>query len=221
MKKALLVGATGLVGSSLLQKLLASPAYTSVVVVARTAVPEHPKLTQVVMPDLAEMEQHKDMLSGVEDVYCCLGTTIKKAGSRQAFRKVDYDYPLLMARLAKENGVQRFLIISSMGADASSKMFYSRVKGELEEALRALALPSTAVFRPSLLLGERKEFRLGEKTAEWLFRPISFLFRGRLLPYRPIQASDVAAVMHRVGQMYIPGYAIYENEQLHRMAPHS
>jgi uncharacterized protein YbjT (DUF2867 family) len=158
---------------------------------------------------------------GAEDVFCALGTTIRQAGSQARFREVDFDYPVAAARLAKAAGARRYVLVSSMGADAKSKIFYSRVKGETEDAIRALGLPMTSIVRPSLLLGDRRQFRLGERVGTLLARPLGFLFAGSLLKYRPIEARDVAAVMVRVAQMFSPGTHVYENDQLQRMAPNS
>ena len=228
-KKAVLLGATGLIGAFLLELLLDAPAYETVTVITRKRLPEHPKLRQVVLPDFGDLEQYGDAFAGAEDVFCCLGTTIKQAGSQEQFRIVDYTYPVLAARLAQAAGARRYLVVSAMGASAQSRVFYSRVKGEMEEAIRALGLPGVSIMRPSLLLGERQphsrkerqSFRLGETVAIWLFRRLSFLFRGPLRKYRAIEARDVAAIMLRVAQMYLPGTHIYENDQLHAMAPRS
>jgi uncharacterized protein YbjT (DUF2867 family) len=219
-KQAIVLGATGLVGGELLAKLLKTPEYDLVTVFVRKPIPEQPKLKQIILADFAAMDRHAEAFNGVEDVFCCLGTTIKAAGTRERFRQVDHDYPLLAANLAKAAGVRRYVLISSMGADAASKIFYSRVKGETENAIRALQLPMVSILRPSLLLGKRKDFRFGERAAAALSRPLAFLFRGGLLKYRPIEARDVAAVMLRVAQMFTPGVHVYENDQLHRMAKH-
>ncbi|HZG76812.1 MAG TPA: oxidoreductase [Paenibacillus sp.] len=219
VKKAILLGATGLVGAQLLDKLLASPAYGEVTAIVRRPLPERPKLRQIVLADFAAMSG--SAFEGAEDVFCALGTTIRQAGSQARFREVDFDYPVAAARLAKAAGARRFVLVSSMGADAKSKIFYSRVKGETEDAIRALGLPMTSIVRPSLLLGDRRQFRLGERVGTLLARPLGFLFAGSLLKYRPIEAKDVAAVMVRVAQMFSPGTHIYENDQLHKMAPNS
>ena len=219
VKKAILLGATGLVGTQLLEKLLASTAYGEVTAIVRRPLPERPKLRQIVLADFAAMSGAS--FEGAEDVFCALGTTIRQAGSQARFREVDFDYPVAAARLAKAAGARRYVLVSSMGADAKSKIFYSRVKGETEEAIRALGLPMTSIVRPSLLLGDRRQFRLGERVGTLLARPLGFLFAGSLLKYRPIEARDVAAVMVRVAQMFSPGTHVYENDQLHRMAPNS
>lgn len=218
-KIAIVLGATGLVGSHLLQLLLNAKDYERVIAITRKPLANHAKLQQVLIPDFGQLETFADLFAGVHDVFCCLGTTIKQAGSQERFRQVDYHYPLTAANMAHKAGVQRFLLVSAMGASPKSRIFYSRVKGETERDICALPLPSVSIFRPSLLLGDRKSFRLGESVATWLLAPLSPLFRGSLQKYRPIQAQSVAAVMYRVAQMFTPGAHIYENDQMHRMSP--
>lgn len=216
-KKAVLLGATGLVGGQMLSLLLESDDYSEVTVLTRKRLLEHSKLKQAVLADFEAMESYSDAFAGAADVFCCLGTTIKKAGTRERFRKVDYDYPLLASELAKKAGAQRFILITAMGSKADSSIFYSRVKGELERDVRAHKHPSLSIIRPSLLLGKRAEFRFGERVSAWLSYPLSFFLRGSLLKYRPIEAQHVARVMYRIAQMYLPGVHVYENDQLHRM----
>lgn len=218
-KQALLLGATGLVGACLLRVLLDSPAYSMITVLTRKPLPDHPKLRQVVLADFSQLKEQSEAFVGIEDVFCCLGTTIRQAGTRERFRLVDFDYPVAAAQMAKEAGAQRYLLVSSMGANAKSRVFYSQVKGETESAIRALQLPMVSILRPSLLLGERRQFRLMEKLAAGVSRPLAPLLRKSMPKACPVEASHVAAVMHRVAQMYTPGVHIYENDQLHKMAP--
>lgn len=220
-KKAVLLGGTGLIGKQLLRILLESEAYETITAIVRKPLAEHSKLRQVVLTDFAALESQAETFEGAEDVFCCLGTTIRQAGTRERFRIVDFDYPVMAARLAKAAGAQRYVFVSSMGADAGSRFFYNRVKGETEAAVRALQLPMISIIRPSLLLGEREEFRLIERMGVAISRPLTPFLRKALPKMCPIEARDVAAVMHRVAQMYTPGVHIYENDQLHKMAPGS
>lgn len=198
-KTALLAGASGLVGNELLHILLESPHYDSVKIIGRRHLDiMHPKLEQIVV-DFDRLENCRELLVA-DDVFCCLGTTIKAAGSQQAFRKVDFEYPANLAELAKEQGAQKFLVISALGADSSSKVFYSRTKGQLEDALKKNGFSALHVFQPSLLLGDRKEFRLGEKAAVLLSPLFSPLLIGRLKKYKPISARRVAVAMHHAAQ---------------------
>lgn len=212
-KKALLVGASGLVGYELLQILLEAPEYDSVTIFIRNKLDiKHPKLEQLVI-NFDNLLNYSKYFK-VDDVYCCLGTTIKKAGSQQAFCKVDFNYPLTVAKLAKENDVKKFLIITAMGSDSGSKIFYNRVKGEVEEEIKKVNLPSLHIFRPSLLLGERKEFRFGEKLASILSPLFSVFMVGNFRKYKPIHGRNVALAMYRKGQTKEIGSYIYSSDAI-------
>ncbi len=153
---------------------------------------------------------------GVDDVFCCLGTTIKKAGSQDAFRKVDFEAPVAVAREARAAGAGRYLIVTAVGADPRSRIFYNRVKGETEEALRALEFPrGLRVFHPSLIVGERGERRPAERAAMAVMRATRPLFIGGLSRYRAIDAADVARAMLRVASEDAgSGVEVYEGERL-------
>lgn len=216
-KSALLVGATGLVGGELLALLLDHNGYDKVKVFTRkTLKTNHPKLEQIIV-DFDNLQPNKEHFN-VSDVYCCLGTTIKKAGSQSAFRKVDYEYPVVLAKLAVESNVERFLIITAMGADKLSKVFYNRVKGEVEEVLRNSGIATLHIFRPSLLLGERQEFRLGEKLAIILSPFLSLAMVGGLRKYKPIQAKNVARAMFIAGQTQNTGIFIYPSDEIQEIS---
>jgi len=190
-RTALLAGATGLVGSHILQRLLADSAWTRVVTIGRRLIPQrHDKLEQRIV----DFDSLTD-LPHVDDVFCCLGTTIKKAASQEAFRRVDHDYGIALAQAGLRAGATQFLLVSAIGADPAARVFYSRVKGETEADVRKLRYPATQIFRPSLLLGERAEFRLGERIAMKTAPLLSWLLLGRLRRYRPIHADVVARAM--------------------------
>lgn len=196
MAIALLAGASGLVGGILLRQLLESPEYKRVIALGRRPLElAHPKLTQVTV-DFAALDQVAADLR-CDDAFCCLGTTIKRAGSPAAFRAVDHAAVLAFAWAARRNGAARFFVVTALGADARSRVFYNRVKGETEEALEVLDFKTLAIFRPSLLLGPRVEPRLGERIGAvvmWLADP---LLLGSLRKYRAIQAEVVARAMLR------------------------
>jgi uncharacterized protein YbjT (DUF2867 family) len=200
-RSALRVGATGLIGSFLLERLLASPRYARVTVWARRAIGRtHPKLKV----EIVDFERLAGQPLEAEDVYCCLGATLKQAGSQKAFHHVDFDYPVALAGAAARSGARRFLVVSALGANKRSRVFYNRVKGEMEAAVRIAAVPKTYVFRPSLLSGPRKEARVGEKVG---------LVLGKLLgpllgKYRPIHADKVAAAMIRAAEEDLPAGVI-------------
>jgi len=212
-KSALLVGASGLVGSELLNCLLGASEYEKVIIIVRKPLGiKHAKVEEAVI-DFDDLAGNKDLFK-VNDVFCCLGTTIKKAKSQEAFKKVDVDYPLEIARLAKEMGAERFLVISSMGADAGSAVFYSRMKGLLEQKLKEIGIKSLHIFRPSLLLGERKEFRFGEAAASFLSKGLAFIFVGGLKKYKPIAAKTVAKGMYKAAQSKEEGIHIYLSDEI-------
>ncbi|WPU64108.1 NAD(P)H-binding protein [Peredibacter starrii] len=162
---AVICGATGLVGSHLIHKLLDDSRIKEVVSVSRSSLRiTSSKLKEVICSDFKDLSIKAHELKG--DIYfCCLGTTIKTAGSQEKFRAVDYNAVLEFGKIAKSHDAKSFVVISAEGANARSKIFYSRVKGEVEEALKNLNLNHLVIMRPSLLMGERKEFRLGEKIA--------------------------------------------------------
>jgi uncharacterized protein YbjT (DUF2867 family) len=216
-RKAVIAGATGLVGKELAKLILNDEIYSDLTLIVRrpTGV-VHPKLHEKVV-DFEKLEEIDIDLTEA-DVFCTLGTTIKKAGSREAFRKVDYDYPLALGRMAKAQGAKQFLIITAIGAKISSPAFYSRVKGEIEEALSALKLPVLQIFRPSLLLGQREEFRRGEHFASVVFKVISPIFTGPLKKYRAIQGREVAKGMLAAAQREISGVCIYESNEIERLS---
>lgn len=208
----LLAGATGLVGSLCLRRLLADPAFDRVVVLTRRPLDAqfgHSKLEQHVV-DFARLEKARALFK-VDKVMCTLGTTIKQAGSRERFREVDYHYPLQLGRLGLEQGARHFLLVSALGANANSGVFYNLVKGEVEVQLRALAYPRLTIVRPSLLLGERHEFRLGEEVGKRL----AFLMPGK---YRPVQADDVAKVLVEAARQDAPGVEVIESDEIRRRA---
>jgi uncharacterized protein YbjT (DUF2867 family) len=212
-KTALVLGATGLIGGELLKLLLADPMYAHVTALVRKLTFEpQSKLNQQVV-DFDQLNAHADLFA-VDEVFCCLGTTIKKAGSQEAFRKVDFAYPLEAARLAVAKGVRQFLLITALGADKSSSVFYNRVKGEVEEEISKLHLPALHIFRPSLLLGERQEVRIGETVGKVVATGISFLLVGGLKKYKPIQGRTVAKAMVAVAQKNLTGKHVVESGEI-------
>ena len=212
-KTALLAGATGLIGSQLLPLLLASERYAKVIVVGRKAVPIlHPKLVQVVT-ELDKLEEVRLKLIA-DDVFCCLGTTMAQAGSKEAFFKVDFLYVVQLAALAAGNFAAQFLVVSSMGADADSSIYYSRVKGEMEAAVQQTPFRAIHIFRPSLLLGERATPRLGERLAAMVMRVLAPVMRGPLLKYRPVSGAAVAAAMLRAAEDDGGGVRVHESAEL-------
>ncbi len=212
-RTALIAGASGLVGSHCLRLLLAEPAYDRVVALGRRRVAlTHAKLHQQIvdfarLADIAEPPR-------IDDAFCCLGTTMRRAGSRGAFRRVDLTYVHELARFAVRGGAMRFLLVSSMGADPGARNFYTRVKGEAEAAVRATVGPGALLFRPSLLMGRRAEVRMGERAGIALSRALGFLFVGPLRRYRPIAAETVARAMLRVALEGHGGPRVYRSDEI-------
>lgn len=216
-KIALIAGSTGLVGGFLLNYLLNNSNYSKVIALVRKKQNTiHQKLEQIVF-DFENQESYSQ-LPKVHSIYCTLGTTIKKAGGKDNFIKVDYAYPLALAKFGKEFGTEKFSIVTTMGADASSLVFYNKVKGEVEADIQKLNYPILHVFRPSLLLGNRAEIRVGEKVGEVFMQIFNPFLAGNLKKYRSIKADDVAKAMNVAENK---GIHIYLSDEIQKMADSS
>jgi len=205
---AILAGASGLVGGECLKRLVAADEYSSVIVVTRRDLGDaagHAKVRQAIT-DFDQLGGLRRSLRG-DHVFCALGTTIRKAGSQARFRQVDFEYPLRLAQLTRMNDASHFSIVSALGASRSSPFFYSRVKGEVEEGLRAMEWPSLAIFRPSLIAGDRAESRPLERLSEHFLR---------LAPatWRPVAASDIAAAMVATALRSPAGVTVVESRSI-------
>ncbi|MEI2455285.1 NAD-dependent dehydratase [Lysobacter firmicutimachus] len=207
--KLLLLGASGLVGGEVLRLALAEPAVSAVVAPGRRALPPQPKLDAPLidwdaLPDQAPWWR-------ADAVICTLGTTMRAAGSQAAFRRVDHDYPLAAARLARRHGARAYALNSALGADPASRIFYNRVKGELEQALRGLDYPSLSLVRPGLIGGQREAFRAGERVATWALR-----LAGPVLPrrWRINPAPRIARALLDAALRAEPGLHIVESDRL-------
>lgn len=212
----LLAGATGLVGRHCLRRLLADDAFERVVIPSRRSLSPHlrdldvaSKLEEHVV-DFNRLSDHARIMR-VDKVICALGTTMKKAGSRERFREVDFGYPAAIAELALDGGAEHFLVVSAMSANPKSFFFYSRVKGELEEHLRSLPYRSLTIARPSLLLGDREEFRFGEEAA----KRVAFVIPGR---YKPVHADQVAGALVDAAKTDRPGVQVIESREIRARA---
>jgi uncharacterized protein YbjT (DUF2867 family) len=211
-RTALLAGASGLVGGECLRLLLDNAAYSRVTIVTRRSLGEaarHPKLREIVV-DFAGLERVRAELRA-DHVFCALGTTIRKAGSQARFREVDYAYPKRLAELALAGGARYFSLVSALGASARSRVFYSRVKGELEDALRGMDWPGLCIVRPSVIAGERGESRPVERVMKSLLRfgPAS---------YRPVAAGAIAAAMVATAGREPPGVTVIESRGIAQAA---
>ena len=208
-RTALILGATGLVGNECVHQFAKSPGFSRIVTLTRRSPRDatHANVENHVI-DFERLEEAKEHF-GASHIVCALGTTIKKAGSQASFRRVDHDYPLVAARVGLEQGARHFLLVSALGANARSRIFYNRVKGDLEQAIRALPYRSVTIVRPSILLGEREEKRLGETIGKVLSR-----FAPRRI--KAVPARDVAAALLRAALEDQPGVRIIESKDLHR-----
>lgn len=201
----------------MLRRLLADEAYERVTAFVRKELPEsHRKLVQRVV-DFDRLAELADF-PRAQDVFCCLGTTMNRAGSPAAFRRVDFTYVRELARVASQHRASQFLLVSALGANPTSRVFYNRVKGEAEEAVRRFPFDGIHIFRPSLLLGERAEVRLGELIAITLSRGISFALIGPLGKYRPIEAAAVARAMIAVARRELRGVDVFESDRIRSLA---
>ncbi|GAB3198078.1 uncharacterized protein YbjT (DUF2867 family) [Pontibacter aydingkolensis] len=213
---ALIAGATGLVGGHCLEHLLKSDRYSQVISVGRRELPLiHPKLEQKIV-DFNKLQSYATSLAA-DDVFCCLGTTIKKAGSKEAFYKVDHTYVLELAKITANKGAAQFIVVSAMGADAGSMVFYNKVKGEMERDIQQQGFEAVHILRPSLLLGERTEHRTGEELASKIMKPLSSLMIGPLEKYKPIEAETVAKAMLYAAAQHQKGTHIYQSDEIARL----
>lgn len=214
MKQAVIAGATGLVGGECLKLLL--DRYDSVTAFVRRS-------TGRAHPNLHERHLDFDRLGTVEippgaHVYCALGTTIKTAGSQEAFRRVDYDYPKMLAERTADAPETRFLLVSSIGANSRSNNFYLRTKGDLEDAVRALPIESVHIFRPSVLVGDRTESRPGEKFGIVMTEAAAFLLLAGLRKYRAMPVPTLAAAMVAAANRDVRGQFIYHYDEILKVA---
>lgn len=195
-KKAVIFGASGMVGRQLLRIMVDSDEYKQITVVVRKPLKfEHSKLTQI-QADFTTLENFKNELQA-DAFFCCLGTTRKKTPDLKEYYQIDHDYPLKAANIAKELGVNQYHLVSALGANAESKIFYSRTKGEVENDIISLQIPATYVYRPSLLVGKRKEKRAGEKVGEIILKILNPILFGKAKHWRSIKATQVAYKMYQ------------------------
>ncbi|MCH8568477.1 MAG: NAD(P)H-binding protein [Balneolales bacterium] len=215
-KKALIIGATGLTGSHLLAHLLENEAYEKVTAIGRSSCGvTHPKLIEHVF-DLNEIKEHAHLFA-CDTFFCCMGSTIKKAGGKQKFRFIDFTLPVSAARAAFQGGAKTAMLVSSIGANKDSGFFYLKTKGETEQAFSKIGFDRTIIFRPAGLLGKRKEFRLKEKLGIGVMNVFSPLLVGRFRKNRPIEAAHVAYVMSYQPVNHIKGKMIYESDQIQQV----
>lgn len=216
-KRIVIAGASGLIGSSLLALALEHEAVSQVIILVREDLPiKHPKLKQI----RVRYEHLEDIAAEIlgDAIFCCLGTTRKKTPNPEDYRKVDFDYPLALARIALMNNIPEFHLVSALGADKTSKIFYSRLKGEVEEAISTLSFTSIHFYRPSLLSGNRKEHRTGEELSNKIMKIVNPILIGPLKKYRSIEAAAVARAMLNQSLKTLKGTFIYTSDKIQELA---
>ncbi len=217
-KTALVIGATGLVGKELTEKILSSDDYSQIRIISRNPTGFKDYRLEETLLDFQNLSEVKGKFD-VDDIFCCIGTTMKKAGSEEKFIEIDYKYPLEIAKYAIDCGkIQKFLIVTAVGANPDSSIFYNQVKGELERDLQDLGLPGLYIFRPSLLLGERKEFRFWESVGKAFSAFLSFFVIGSQKSVWAIQSAQVAAAMVQIAQTGEAGVYFYEPAKIRFLA---
>ena len=217
LRTALIIGASGLVGGHCLRILLDDDDYATVTVLVRRNLPtRHSKLRQHVV-DFDNITARSELIKA-DDVFCCIGTTMNTARTQAAFRRVDYTYPVQIATMAARNHSPQILIVSAMGANPGSKIFYSRVKGEMEESIARIPFACVQVFRPSFLLGVRDEPRWRERMLVGMMNAAQHFMVGPLRPYRPIEAADVARAMVATAKHERKGLQVYDSQTIQTIA---
>lgn len=207
-----LIGATGLIGGYILEFLQQDAAIEKIKVLVRRPVSFNGPKVEVIIVDFSRPDLWKQAIAGSDAVFCAIGTTQQKVkGDKSAYRKVDYDIPVAAAQACAAEGCPQFLLVSSVGADAASRNFYVKLKGEVEDAVMQKGILSVSIFRPSMLLGERTEFRLGEKIAQVLMPAVAFLIPSK---YKPITAKVVAAAMVATAKQPLSGTHVYHYREM-------
>lgn len=217
MKTAIICGATGLVGEQLLKQLLDSPVYEKVISLVRTHQNiKHPKYAERII----DFERIKESLQEIkaDDAFCCLGTTMSKAGSKERQYHIDHDYVIDFAKGCIQTGVKQIAVVSSIGADKNTRNFYLKTKGEMEADIIQLPFEGIHFMRPSFLLGDRKEFRFGEKIGIFLARIIGPLLSGNLKKYKGIEVSAVAKAMIAAVNSGEKGVHVYHYDEITELA---
>jgi uncharacterized protein YbjT (DUF2867 family) len=212
---ATLIGVTGLIGSQLYELLKQDKGFDTIRLIVRRPFTKDDARTEVKLVDFSDGESLQLAIDGSDVVFCTVGTTQKKVkGDKEAYRKIDYDIPVKAAQFCKMAGCKTFVLVSSVGANSKSKTFYLKLKGEVEEAVKTVGVKSVHIMQPSMLLGERKEFRLGEKIGKIFMTGLSFLLPSK---YKPIQANKVAIAMLNAAKENNEGFFVYEYDGIRKL----
>lgn len=216
---ALVLGATGMIGNSLLHYLLNDETYSKVIVLVRSPLNYMHEKLQVHVVDFTNAQSYSEHFENGDVIFCCIGTTMKKVkGDKILYRQIDFDIPVNAARLGIEKGYKKYILVSAVGAEASSGNFYLKLKGETEDAVKAFSYDAIQIMRPSLLLGKRMEMRFGEQVAQAVMPVFSFLLGGGLSKYRPIQAGVVAKAMIKAAAGSQRGTAVHHYTEIEQLS---
>lgn len=215
-KNAVIIGSTGLIGSNLLQLLLNNDEYNHITALVRKPLLSKNKKLSYIETDFKNLTAIENIIAG-DVLFICVGSTMAKAGSKEAFLKIDYNIPVDIAHIAIKNGISSCIVVSSLGADPNSGNFYLQTKGKMEQAIEKLGFKSTIFMRPSLLFGARDEFRLGELIGKFVMKALGPLFIGNLKKYRGIESKTVALAMLKSSFQEISGIKKYESNEINSM----
>ena len=210
MRTAIIAGATGLIGSQVLELLIADNSYDKIIAITRKPLSVSDNKLQNLVINFADLSAYADQLKG-DDVFCCLETTIKQAGSKDAFRKVDFQYPVSLAKLTSTLGARQFLLITALGADKKSSIFYNKVKGEVEEEIEKIGFDSYHIFQPSMLIGQRTDERAGERVGQTVMKVLDFAIP---LKYKAIESGKVARAMVKIALQNQKGKHVHASGEL-------
>ncbi|MAW66250.1 MAG: nucleoside-diphosphate sugar epimerase [Flavobacteriales bacterium] len=193
-KSAIILGATGLTGSYVLKKLLNNSNYTEIIVFSRRPLDIEDQKLKVIECDLLNLEEQKDLFKA-DEVYVCIGTTNNKTPNKKIYREIDFGIPVTTAQLCRENRIDNLIIVSSLGANSKSSVFYTKTKGEMEESVLEMEIQNTYLLRPSIIMGPRKEKRMGEALGKMITFLINPLLVGSLKKYKGIHTETIAQAM--------------------------
>ena len=211
--KAVIAGTSGLIGSKLLDHLLHHSEYSEITILVRRKSKYNSKKLNTIIVDFDNLDNYADEING-HALFCCLGSTREKTPDLGDYRKIDHDYPLKLAEIAKKNGMEQYHLVSSIGANAASSNFYTKMKGETEEDIKRVGMPGLYIYQPSILIGKRREKRLAEKAAVWIMNLVSPLLLGGWKKYRPIAALTVAKAMFRKSLKNETGVFTYTSDKI-------
>ena len=218
-KTAVVIGATGLIGTELTNLLVEDDAFSEIKLLVRKPYVTALRKLQIIQVDFSNPAELEKTLGSPDVLFCCIGTTQKKVkGDKQAYRKVDYDIPVHSAAIAKRKGCSAYMLVSAIGADASSGNVDLQLIGQVEDAITATGFETAGIFRPSVLLGNRKEFRLGELIGKAVIQFLSPLLAGSLRKYKPISGNNVAKAMIAAAKQALPGTTVYAYDDMKKLA---